>query len=166
METLQTEPLTQQAFAAFGNVIETDGAAYSIINGGYTLRFNDLAKVDVGAESGHPLISIFRCQPRPHPVRLELLERHPLGSQAFIPLGDFIWYVVVAEYAHSDGTFKGLRAFRATGAQGVNYAPGVWHHPLLVQWTDSNFLVVDRGGSGCNLEEIKFTSSVTLQCGT
>ena len=61
-----------------------------------------------------------------------------------------------------DGTFKGLRAFRPTGAQGVNYAPGVWHHPLLVQRPDSDFLVVDRGGGGCNLEEHRFQSSVTL----
>lgn len=84
-----------------------------------------------------------------------MVERHPLGSQAFIPMQDRDWFVVVAA---SDGTpdVSELRAFHANGRQGVNYRPGIWHHPLLVVRPDSDFLVVDRGGPGQNCDEVWF----------
>ena len=162
MAALDIQPLTREAFAPFGDVIETDGAAHFPINAGFAERFHDLAGVDVAAGGGRPLISIFRGQPRPTPLRLTLMERHPLGSQAFVPLQDHAWIVVVAAGADPCRP-DALRAFRAGGRQGVNYARGTWHHPLIVLVPNHEFVVVDRG-DGDNLEEVPFpeTSDIVL----
>ena len=155
------EPLTRAAFAPFGDVIEMAGAEHYPINQGTTERYHDLAKVDVTDQGGRPLISIFRGQPRAQPIALELMERHPLGTQAFYPLQDRDWLLVVS--ASSDPLdVDALRAFHATGSQGVSYARNIWHHPLLVLAPDSDFLIVDRGGPGDNLEEVRFGEDAPL----
>ncbi len=152
---LDPRPLTRDAFAAFGEVIETEGAHHYPINEGTTTRFHDLARVDVAAGDGKPLISIFRGRARPRPIRLTLMERHPLGTQAFFPLTNHPWLVVVS--SRDDPLERdGLLCFAAGGHQGVNYARGVWHHPLLVLEPMQDFLIVDRGGPGDNLEERHF----------
>ena len=152
---LKIQPLSRESFAPFGDVIEAQGSPHFAINAGFADRFHDLAGIDVAAEGGRPLISIFRGQPRPMPLRLNLMERHPLGTQAFFPLDDRDWLLVVA--AGPDPREPGvLRAFRAGGRQGVNYARGTWHHPLIVLSPGHDFLVVDRGGEGANLEEVPF----------
>jgi len=151
MRLLKPVPLTSEAFRPFGDVIEMAGAAHYTINQGFTERFNDLAFVDVAPEGGTANVSLFLGQPRPAPFEIRLMERHPLGSQAFIPLQDRPWLVLVAGEAHDITSY---RVFTATGLQGVNYARNVWHHPLLVLDADSRFLVVDRKGPGDNLEEV------------
>ncbi len=158
---LKPEPLTQSAFAPFGDVIELPGVDSYPINKGFTMRHHDLAHVDVATDGGNPLVSIFRFQPRSMPLRLDLMERHPLGSQAFYPLNDREWLVVVGE-ASDPLDIANLRAFKARGTQGLNYARNVWHHPLLVLAADSDFLVVDRGGPGENLEEREFQQAIFL----
>lgn len=151
MRRLSPEPLTRDAFRPFGEVIEMAGSAHYTINQGFTERFNDLCFVDVTAEGGTANVSLFLAQPWPEPIEIKLMERHPLGSQAFIPLQDRPWLVLVAGDARDAGSY---RAFTATGKQGVNYARNVWHHPLLVLDSDSRFLIVDRKGPGNNLEEL------------
>jgi ureidoglycolate lyase len=152
---IEPRPLTRDDFAPFGEVIETEGARHYPINEGTTTRFHDLASIDVASEGGTPLVSIFRATARPKPIRLWLMERHPLGSQAFFPLADHGWLVVVAQ--GDDPLDPGsLRCFAAHGRQGVNYRAGVWHHPLLVLEPAQDFLVIDRGGPGDNLEERRF----------
>jgi ureidoglycolate lyase len=146
------QPLTRQAFAPFGDVIETEGTAPYPINAGTTMRYHDLARLVAQGDGARLLVSLFVGDPRPRPLAIAMLERHPLGSQAFYPLQDEEWLVVVAEKPEASA----LRAFRASGRQGVNYAPGVWHHPLIVFRPGSRFLVVDRGGEGSNLEEVIF----------
>ena len=148
-------PLTEESFAPFGDVIEVDSTQRIEINEGTTERFHDLAAVDVKSGGGHPLINIFRGQPRPQPIDIRMVERHPLGSQAFIPLREQTWLVVVAPPGEAPDPSQ-LRAFRAEGHQGVNYHAGVWHHPLLVLKPDHDFLVVDRGGPGDNCDEVWF----------
>jgi ureidoglycolate lyase len=155
---LKPQPLTRAAFAPYGDVIEMEGAHHYPINENTTERYHDLAAVDVAAESGRPLINFFRGQPRPRPIAIRLMERHPLGSQAFYPLQDRDYLVVVADPREKLAPAT-LRAFSATGRQGVNYARNVWHHPLLVLEPDSDFLVVDRGGAGENLDEAWFAES-------
>lgn len=152
---LPVRPLTIDAFEPFGSVIEPDNAAaIRLINNGTTTRFHDLAHVDVGAEGGRPLISLFRGKPFAAPIAIRMMERHPLGSQAFVPLDDRPFLVVVApDEAGRPGV---PQAFLATGRQGVNYARDTWHHPLLPLGAVSDFLVVDRGGVGENLEEADF----------
>ena len=147
-------PLTRDAFALFGEVIEVDGAHRMEINDGTTERFHNLATVDVTSEGGYPLINIFRGQPRPKPIHIRAIERHPLGSQAFVPISNLSWLVVVAPPGDAP-TAHQLRAFRATGNQGVNYRAGVWHHPLIVLEPDHDFIVVDRGGPGDNCDEVR-----------
>lgn len=121
------------------------------INQGFAQRFNDLARVDVATENGETNVSLFLGEPRPAPIAIELMERHPLGSQAFVPLQDRPWLIVVCRDVHDLASY---RAFAATGRQGINYAPNVWHHPLLVLDPGSRFLIVDRKGPGNNLEEV------------
>ena len=150
---MKIEPLTKAGFAPFGDVIEIEGAEHYPINQGYAERFNDLANVDVSAEGGSVNISIVSAIPRPKPIGIKLMERHPLGSQIFYPLQDRTWLVVVCEDPHD---IKSFRTFTATGRQGINYARNAWHHPLLVLDADSRFLVVDRKGPGKNLEEVWF----------
>ena len=147
MIELAAEPLTKAAFAPFGDVIEMEGRASFPINQGFAERFNDLARVDVGEVN----ISIVSANPRPKPVALKLMERHPLGSQIFYPLQDRPWLVVVCVEPHDA---KSFRVFGATGRQGINYARNTWHFPLLVLEDQSRFLVVDRKGPGANLEEM------------
>ncbi len=163
MRTLHPEPLTAAAFAPFGDVIELAGARQMPINAGTTIRFHDLAQVDVLAEGGRPLINLFRAQPRDVPVRLSLMERHPLGSQAFLPLAEAPYLVVVAEDDH--GKPGALRAFVSSGWQGVNYARNAWHHPLLALGDVRDFIVVDRGGAGVNLEECPLEEAVFVATG-
>lgn len=157
---LPVRPLSRAAFAPFGEVIETDGAQHYPINGGTCLRFHDLARVTVGA-SGRPLINIFRARPVIWPLTVEKVERHPLGSQAFYPLERQPYLVVVA----APDAFSGQltpHAFLASGRQGVNYHPGVWHHPLLALAIESEFLVIDRGGPEPNCEETALASAYRI----
>ena len=143
---MKIEPLTRAGFAPFGDVIEVEGAQHYPINQGFAERFNDLARVDVGDVN----ISIVIANPRPKPIAITLMERHPLGSQIFYPLQDRPWLVLVCGDPKDATSF---RAFSATGRQGINYARNTWHHPLLVLDAESRFLVVDRKGPGANLEE-------------
>jgi len=144
---MKIEALTKAGFAPFGEVIEIDGAQHYPINQGYAERFNDLASVDAEAVN----VSIIIANPRPKPIAITLMERHPLGSQIFYPLQDRPWLVLVCGDPKDRNSF---RAFSATGRQGVNYARNTWHHPLLVLEAESRFLVVDRKGPGANLEEV------------
>jgi len=160
MRTLRPEPLSAAAFAPFGDVVELAGARQIPINEGTTIRFHDLAGVDVLAEGGRTLINLFRAQPREEPVLLSLMERHPLGSQAFLPLSEAPYLVVVAQ---DEGGRPGeLRAFVTNGWQGVNYARNVWHHPLLALGAVRDFIVIDRGGAGANLEECRLDEGVQV----
>ncbi len=152
---LPIKPLTRAAFAAFGDVIETDGARHFEINNGSTTRFHDLARVDVEAEGGHVLVNIFRARPLPMPLTIAMVEKHPLGSQAFVPLEAAPFLVVVAPPSDTVEP-DDLRTFLAEAGQGVNYAPGVWHHPVIALGRETDFLVIDRGGPGDNLAEFFF----------
>ena len=160
MKKLRVEALTKQAFAPFGDVIELEGAKQIPINLGTTIRFHDLAKIDIADESGRPLVNLFRGEPRSLPFEVKMLERHPLGSQAFVPLNDKPYLVVVAPAGELDESK--IRAFVTSGWQGVNYAKGVWHHPLLALGEVTDFIVVDRGGDGLNLNEQDLKESLWL----
>jgi ureidoglycolate lyase len=158
---IAAERLTRESFAAFGDVIATGGAPHFTINDGTAERYDDLAQVDVAAEGGRPRVSIFIAQPRPRPVAIRMLERHPFGSQAFMPLDGRDYLVVVAPAGPIVRPAQ-VRAFRADGSQGVNFRRGVWHHPLLVLAADSRFLVIDRAGPDANLEEVQLDPALSL----
>jgi ureidoglycolate lyase len=157
--TLKPEPLTRQAFASFGDVIEFGGKQPLSINQGFALRFDDLTTIDVADEGGRPKLSLFEANPRPQPIIIELMERHPLGSQTFYPLQNRPWLIVVCTDPLDSTSF---RAFTASGTQGITYAKNIWHHPLLVFDTASRFLIVDRKGYGRNLEEVELGTKRVL----
>ena len=146
---LAIETLTKTAFAPYGDVLEREGATIRSINEGTTDRFHALTAVEVG--DGRAIVSIFAGRRRALPLEIKMLERHPLGSQSFFPLQPFDWLIVVADTVDPPSS---LRCFRASGAQGVTYAAGVWHHPLLILRPTQDFLVVDRDGPGIQCEEI------------
>lgn len=156
MVTLPIAPLTKAAFAPFGQVIETRDVKPKLINEGFAQRFDGLAGIDVAAEGGAVNISLFDGVLRPFPILIKLMERHPLGSQLFMPLNEKPWLVVVCTDPRAPASY---RAFSATGQQGVNYGRNTWHHPLLVLTDASPFLVVDRGGPGDNLEEVRLAEA-------
>jgi ureidoglycolate lyase len=148
---MKIDKLSRTAFAEFGEVISAEGADHFPINSGTTERYHDLARVDVAESDGKPLINIFRGQPRRLPFAVTMMERHPLGSQAFIPLSRNPYLIVVSP--RGDFQPQTLRAFLANSGQGVNYGKGVWHHALIVLYEVSDFIVIDRGGVGANCDE-------------
>ena len=153
---IKLQDLTKEKFAPFGDVIETKGTKPILINEDTTERFHNLANIDVGSESGKTLVNIFRGQPRPQPIQIMMMERHPLGSQAFIPLQEKPYIVVVAPASNNVDPID-LQASRVMGNQGINYKRNLWHHPLLTLENNHDFLVIDRGGPGENCIELWFT---------
>ena len=156
MIEVKPEPLTEESFAPFGQVIEPNTAKSFMINEGTTERHHALSRVEL--DEGSAILSIFRGRSRARPLELKLVERHPLGSQAFVPLQAEPWLVVVA----SEPKPEAVRCFLAQGNQGVQYSKGVWHHPLLPLVSKQDFLIVDREGPGKNLEEVHWDEGVRI----
>ena len=155
MRDIAAVPLTREAFAPFGQVIDTEGAHHYAINAGMCERYHDLATIELAGPAARPLISIFAARHRTLPYALDLLERHPLGSQAFYPLSPHPFLVIVAP---GDNGIPGTpRAFITAPGQGINIAMNIWHGVLTPLIADARFLVVDRGGDGTNLEEHHLT---------
>lgn len=153
-EILKIRPLSQSAFAPFGEVIEADPTRMRLINGGTTERFHALAAAEAAGEGARVVINLFRGQPRAFPYTVDMMERHPFGSQSFSPLSGRPYLVVVSK--DEEGRPSSPQVFLARGDQGVNYRRNVWHHPLMALDAPSDFLVVDRDGPGNNLEEFFF----------
>lgn len=148
---LRAEPLSVDAFAPFGDVIDTAGAPDKVINAGLCGRYHDRAKLDFGLD-GRAGISLFNAQPRSLPYSFDLMERHPDGSQAFIPMTPHPFLVIVApDEAGQPGT---PRAFLTAMHQGVNFHRGTWHGVLTPLFSPGLFAVVDRIGASANLEEV------------
>jgi ureidoglycolate lyase len=143
---LKVERLTTQESAPYGDVIEVgEDAAFHTINRGFAKRFDGKATVDTAAGGGTTTMAIVRAVPRALPFNVVMLERHLLGSQAFVPLSARAYLVVVAPGGPVP-ELTSLRCFLCMQGQGVNYARGTWHHPLLAIGAESDFLVVDRAG--------------------
>jgi ureidoglycolate lyase len=153
-ELLIAQQLSRENFAAFGDVIETEHAHHYTINTGWATRYHDLATLDLGQHGGQPCISIFRALARPAPVKLQIMERHQFGSQTFVPLSTTPFLVAVAQQGAAPTSPNDLFIFITNGRQGVNYKPGVWHHPLLAIETTSDFLIVDRNADTDDCDEV------------
>jgi ureidoglycolate lyase len=152
--TLTALPLTQERFAPFGDVLEALADNKQAMNSARFERFCDLADVDVGNDSGgRTSISIARSRSATAlPYRVDMLERHPDGSQAFMPLANFQFVVVVAPAGESVD-MQELAAFVSNGRQGINYHKGVWHMPMIAMQEGQEFLIIDRAGDSDNCDE-------------
>jgi ureidoglycolate lyase len=149
-KVITAQPLTRETFAEFGEVIEAAGEHYPI-NAGKAERFHALVTADARGPNGKIVISIVKGTPYEFPLSLTMVERHPLGSQAFVPLSPRPYLVLVCH--NMDGGPGEPHAFVARSGQGVNYPANRWHAVLTPIGQDQDFLVVDRAGDGVNLEE-------------
>lgn len=152
-KTIDAKPLTAAAFKEFGDVIEVNDEGVNFpINQGFTTRYHRIGNVDCRGDNASGIISIFRSTPLALPIKIGMMERHPQGSQAFIPMGNEPYLVVVAPKGELD--MSKVQVFLAQANQGVNYHTGTWHHFCLALNNVSDFVVVDRTGDGDNCDEI------------
>lgn len=152
------EPMTADAFAPFGDLLEAKGTPDKIINQGLCGRFHDRARMDFS--DGRAGISIFHAEKRDLPLKLDLVERHPDGSQAFVPMSRQPFLVVVAE--DQNGIPQNIRAFLTEAGQVINIHRGVWHGVLTPLYDPGLFAVIDRIGEGPNLEEYWLPDEVII----
>ncbi len=154
MQTLKPEPLTAAAFGPFGDVLDATGD-FRLINDGLCHRHHDRARLDFG--EARPGLSIFNAKARALPYAFDLIERHPEGSQAFLPMTEHPFLIIVAESAAHPP-----RAFLTNGAQGINLHRGIWHGVLTPLHAPGLFAVIDRIGTTPNLEEHRYTQPWTV----
>lgn len=162
--SLTPNPLTREAFAPYGNVIEKPGARHFPMNGGKLERYYDLADIRVGAESeGRPVMSIASCcEASKLPLQIRFLERHPHGSQAIYPLFKETMIVVVAPPGERI-LAEQIQAFYSNGHQGINFHVGVWHLPIIALEDGQEFMLVDRGGPNPNCDEFHFENKQAVR---
>ncbi len=142
-------PITKENFSKFGQLITTENIKPLEINNGYAKRFDKIAEIDTSTENGETTISIFSALKRSFPMKIDMMEKHPLGSQAFIPMKETTFLTFVAPEGEKPKIDK-IESFIVPKGKGVNYKTGVWHFPLIAT-EDMDFLVIDRKGSGENL---------------
>lgn len=154
-------PLTRERFLLYGDVIDSSTAQDGTMNDARFDRFDDLCAVDVGAANVSVSIAMSRT-PTVLPYRIDMLERHPLGSQAFIPLSPCRLIVVVAPPGEAPDLSQ-LAAFETNGQQGVNYKPGTWHMPLIAFEPGQRYLIVERASGEPNCDEFVLDEPLLLE---
>ena len=147
--TIKPKVINKENFKKFGDMITTDGIKPLEINDGYAKRFDGIANLDVKKDNGESIISIFSALKRSFPMKVDMMEKHPLGSQAFIPMKETTFLAFVSPEGDKPDLNK-VEAFIIPNGIGINYNAGIWHFPLIAT-EDMNFLVVDRKGKGDNL---------------
>ena len=147
--TITPKKITKENFAKFGELITTDDIKPISINDGYAKRFDGIANLDTSKNNGETTISIFSAIKRTFPMNINMMEQHPLGSQAFIPMSETTFLVFVAPKSKKPN-IKKIKSFIVPKQTGINYKPGIWHFPLI-STKNMNFLVIDRKGKGNNL---------------
>ena len=155
METI-VKPIkaSKTNFATFGDLISSEDVKPMDINAGYAKRFDNLANINTSKDDGKTIVSVFSALKRTFPMKIDMMEKHPLGSQAFIPMKETTFLSFVAPPGESPEISK-IQSFIIPPKTGINYKPGIWHFPLI-STEDTNFLVIDRKGSGENLIIHKF----------
>ena len=150
METIiKPIQITKENFADFGDVISSENIKPIDINAGYAKRFDDLANINTLKDQGKTIVSIFSALKRNFPMKIDMMEKHPLGSQAFIPMKETTFLAFVAPPGDFPEISK-IKSFIIPPKKGINYKPGIWHFPLI-STEDTDFIVIDRKGSGDNL---------------
>tara|TARA_B100001123_G_C14721831_1_gene793401 strand:+ start:68 stop:562 length:495 start_codon:yes stop_codon:yes gene_type:complete len=146
--------INRSNFAIYGDLISTSDVNPMDINAGYAKRFDNLANLSTLKDDGKTIVSIFSALKRTFPMTIDMMEKHPLGSQAFIPMKNTTFLCFVAPPGESPEVNK-IQSFVIPPQTGINYKPGIWHFPLI-STENTNFLVIDRKGKGENLVVHKF----------
>ena len=146
---IKPKKITRENFSKYGDLISKDNAKSIDINSGYAKKFDNLANIDILKNNGQTNISIFQALKRSFPMQIDMMEKHPEGSQAFIPMKETIFFVFVARIGEKPDIHS-LESFSISKGIGINYKPGIWHFPLI-STENMDFLVVDRKGAGENL---------------
>jgi ureidoglycolate lyase len=146
---IKPKKITSKNFKKFGEVISTKKIKPININNGYAKRFDNLCKINTSLKKGNTIMSIFSARKRKFPMNIKMMEKHPLGSQAFIPMKETKFLVFVAPKGKKPNVKK-IESFIIPKQTGINYKPGIWHFPLI-SIKNMNFLVIDRKGIGNNL---------------
>jgi len=151
---IKPKKINKTNFSKFGQIIDTSKKKYFRINNGYAKRYDNLGKINTSLNKGRTIVSIFSAKKRKFPMKVDMMEKHPLGSQAFVPMKETSFLVFVAPKGNKPD-LKKIQSFRIPKQTGINLNPGIWHFPLI-STKDMNFLVVDRKGKGNNLIIHKF----------
>ena len=146
---IKPKKITHKNFKKFGDVISTKKVKPTNINNGYAKKFANLCKINTSLKKGNTIMNIFSAKKRKFPINIKMMEKHPLASQAFIPMSEAIFLVFVAPKGKKPNTKK-IESFIVPKQTGINYKPGIWHFPLI-STENINFLVIDRKGMGNNL---------------
>ena len=146
--------INKSNFAPYGDLISTENITPIDINAGYAKRFDNLADLNTSKNNGKTILSIFSALKRTFPMKIDMMEQHPLGSQAFMPMKETTFLSLVAPLGKTPDIDK-IQSFIIPPNHGVNYKAGIWHFPLI-STEDTNFLVIDRKGKGENLIIHKF----------
>jgi len=141
--------ITKENFFDFGDVISSENIKPIDINAGYAKRFDNLANINTLGDGGKTIVSIFSALKRSFPIKIDMMEKHPLGSQTFVPMIETTFLAFVAPPSDLPEISK-IKSFIIPPKKGINYKPGVWHFPLI-STENTDFLVIDRKGSGDNL---------------
>ncbi len=152
--TIKPKKITRKNFKKFGDLISTKKIKSININNGYAKRFDNLCKINTSYKKGNTIMSIFSAKKRSFPMKIDMMEKHPLGSQAFVPMSETNFLVFVAPKGKKPN-IKKIESFLVPKQTGINYKPGIWHFPLI-SVKNMNFLVIDRKGMGNNLVIYKF----------
>tara|TARA_E500000331_G_C16780241_1_gene507792 strand:+ start:50 stop:553 length:504 start_codon:yes stop_codon:yes gene_type:complete len=159
---IKPKPITKENFRKFGDMITTTDIKPIKINNGYAKRYDGIANLNTKKDNGESTISIFSALKRSFPMKVDMMEKHPLGSQAFVPMKETTFLALVAPEGNKPDISK-VESFIISKGIGVNYNPGIWHFPLI-STEDMNFLVVDRLGDGDNLVLHDFNEeNITLE---
>ena len=151
---VKPKKVSKKNFKRFGQIIDTSKKKYFKINNGFAKRYDNLAKIDTSIKRGSTIVSIFSARKRSFPMKIDMMEKHPLGSQAFVPMEETSFLVFVAPKGERPN-LKKIESFRIPKQTGINLNPGIWHFPLI-STKNMNFLVIDRKGKGNNLIIHKF----------
>ena len=146
---IKPKKITRKNFKKFGDLICTKKIRPININNGYAKRFDNLCKINTSLRKGNTIVSIFSAKKRKFPMFIKVMEKHPLGSQAFIPMNETKFFVFVAPKGKKPN-INSIKSFLVPKQTGINYKPGIWHFPLI-STKNMNFLVIDRKGIGNNL---------------
>ena len=151
---IKPKKINNKNFKKFGQIIDTSKKSYFRINNGYAKRYDNLGRIDTSLKKGKTIVSIFSAKKRQFPMKIDMMEKHPLGSQAFIPMKETSFFAFVAPKGNRPNLRK-IKSFIIPKQTGINLNPGIWHFPLI-STKNMNFLVIDRKGKGKNLIIHKF----------